>query len=127
MKIASDSVNIQLVEKLIDDVCQSLKVNEDCYGNILIAVTEAVNNAIHHGNKSNPNKYVAIDFENNNQQLIFSISDEGNGFDFNNLPDPTDPNNVGLIGGRGVFLMKNLADSVQFLKNGKVVVLSFKN
>lgn len=127
IKISSKADNIHLVEKLIDTVCQEFKVNEDAYGNILIAVTEAVNNAINHGNQNNPNKFVDIEFQNANKKLIFSISDEGTGFNYNDLPDPTDPANIGKAGGRGVFLMKNLADSIEFLQNGKTVLLSFNN
>jgi serine/threonine-protein kinase RsbW len=127
IKISSRVENIHLVEKLIDAVCQEYNVNNDAYGNILIAVTEAVNNAINHGNQNNPNKFVDITFANDNKKLIFSISDEGSGFNFNDLPDPTDPENINKSGGRGVFLMKNLADSIQFLQNGKTILLSFNN
>ncbi|MCA6437361.1 MAG: ATP-binding protein [Bacteroidota bacterium] len=127
IKISSTNTNIRLVEKLIDDVCQVYKVNEDSYGNILIAVTEAVNNAIQHGNQNNPEKFVEIGFNNVNQLLTFNVSDEGNGFNYNALPDPTDPANIDKPHGRGIFLMRNLADSVEFLNNGKTVMLSFKN
>lgn len=127
IKISSTNSNIRLVEKLIDDVCQVYKVNEDSYGNILIAVTEAVNNAIQHGNQNNPDKFVKIGFASSNQHLTFNVSDEGNGFNYNALPDPTDPANLDKPNGRGIFLMRNLADSVEFLNNGKTVMLSFKN
>lgn len=127
LKINSRADNLRLVERLIDDVCQIYNVNEDSYGNILIAVTEAVNNAINHGNKNDPDKYVHIGFETAGQQLIFSVKDEGNGFDYINLPDPTDPGNVDKISGRGVFLMKHLADKVEFMNNGKEVFLAFNN
>jgi serine/threonine-protein kinase RsbW len=127
LKINSRADNLRLVERLIDDVCQIYNVNEDNYGNILIAVTEAVNNAICHGNQNNPDKFVQIGFESANQQLIFSIKDEGAGFDYANLPDPTDPANLDKINGRGVFLMKNLADKIEFHNNGKEVSLAFNN
>jgi len=127
LKISSDPQNLRLVEKLIDDVCQIYNVNQDCYGNILIAVTEAVNNAISHGNNNNPSKKVSIGFESDEKQLTFKIEDEGPGFDYQNLPDPTDPANLEKINGRGVFLMKNLADKIEFQNNGKQVSLSFYN
>ena len=127
LKINSTPDNLRLVEKLIDDVCQVYNVNQDAYGNILIAVTEAVNNAIAHGNKNNPNKFVQIGFETGEKELTFKIKDEGPGFDHENLPDPTDPANIDKVNGRGVFLMKNLADKIEFLNNGTEVSLSFYN
>lgn len=127
LKINSKSDNIRLVERLVDDVCQIYNVNEDSYGNILIAVTEAVNNAIHHGNQNNPDKFVQIAFETEDKQLIFNIKDEGPGFDYQNLPDPTDPSNLDKMNGRGVFLMKHLADRLEFKNNGQEVSLAFNN
>lgn len=127
LKINSNADNLRLVERLIDDVCQIYNVNEDSYGNILIAVTEAVNNAINHGNQNNPNKFVQIGFESSDKQITFKVADEGQGFDYANLPDPTDPANIDKINGRGVFLMKNLADKIEFQNNGKEVLLYFNN
>lgn len=127
LKINSKPDNLRLVERLIEDICQAFNVHEDSYGNMLIAVTEAVNNAIYHGNKNNPDKFVNIGFQNSEKQLIFSITDEGQGFDFLGLPDPTDPTNIDKPSGRGVFLMKNLADTIEFEQNGKTVKLAFNN
>jgi serine/threonine-protein kinase RsbW len=127
LKLGSSPDNLRLVERLIEDVCQVYNVQEDSYGNILIAVTEAFNNAVHHGNQNNPSKNVLIGFENKDQQLLFSVTDEGNGFDYDSLPDPTDPTNIEKISGRGVFLMKHLADMVEFHQNGKEVLLGFKS
>ena len=125
LKIESSADNLRLVERLIEDVCEIYNVSEDNFGNILIAVTEAVNNAISHGNKNNPSKSVQIGFENMEKKLTFSVSDEGSGFDYNGLPDPTDPTNIDKVNGRGVFLMKHLADKVEFNQNGKEVLLTF--
>ncbi len=126
LKIESSADNLRLVERLIEDVCEIYNVSEDNFGNILIAVTEAVNNAISHGNKNNPAKSVQIGFENMEKKLTFSVSDEGSGFDYNGLPDPTDPKNIDKVNGRGVFLMKHLADKVEFNDNGKEVHLTFE-
>jgi serine/threonine-protein kinase RsbW len=126
LKINSNPNSLLLVERLIEDVCDVYNVHEDCYGNILIAVTEAVNNAICHGNKNNPEKFVKIGFESDNNNLIFSICDEGNGFDPSALPDPTDPSNIDKLSGRGVFLMTNLCDFIKFEENGKKVLLGFR-
>jgi len=123
----SKADNIVVAEKLVDDVCTKFKVDEDYYGNILIALTEAVNNAINHGNRQNPEKKVHIDFfSNGDHSLHFVVKDQGQGFDFAHLPDPTDPANLEKISGRGVFLMRNLADAVEFSDNGATVEMVFK-
>ncbi|MGB0368398.1 MAG: ATP-binding protein [Flavobacteriales bacterium] len=122
----SKADNIVIAEKLVDDVCKKFSVDEDFYGNILIAVTEAVNNAINHGNRQNPEKKVQLDFVERADRLSFSVQDEGEGFDHNALPDPTDPENLEKISGRGVFLMKHLADEVEFSENGTRVEMIFK-
>jgi len=121
----SVSENITLVEQFVDSVCEKHNVNEDYYGNILIALTEAVNNSIHHGNNSDPLKEVKVSFLKKQNQLKFIIQDEGIGFDYDNLPDPTTPENIEKPNGRGVFLMKNLADEVLFLDEGRTVELKF--
>jgi serine/threonine-protein kinase RsbW len=126
LHISSKAENIVLVEKFVDEVCAIFKVNEDVYGNILVALTEAVNNAIQHGNQSNSNKNVDISFKYLPEQISFTVKDEGTGFDYNNLPDPTDPQNIEKINGRGVFLMRNLADKISFDDNGSKVILDFK-
>lgn len=125
LEIYSKSENISLVEKLVDEVCDENNVHEDFYGNILIAITEAVNNAILHGNKNNPEKRIKIAVAAAEPGLKFKISDEGTGFNFDNLPDPTDPINIDKPNGRGVFLMRHLADEVEFFEEGKTVELSF--
>src|SRR5690606_37140283 len=117
--------NIALAEKLIDEVCTKHNVHESLYGNVLIALTEAVNNAIHHGNRLDPNKNVTFGYEAKDDRIIFLVQDQGPGFDHENLPDPTDPQNIEKPHGRGVFLMKALADEVEFADHGATVILSF--
>lgn len=117
--------NIHIVEKLIDEVCENLSVSEEHYGNILISMTEAVNNAMVHGNKLDPEKKVTVKYSSDDKTIRFTISDEGPGFDYENLPDPTAPENIEKPNGRGVFLMKNLADECSFEENGRIVELEF--
>lgn len=113
------------VEKIVQEICEKFEIPEDLFGNILIAITEAVNNAIYHGNKSNPNKKVFVKFHPHQNQLTFTITDEGNGFDYQNLPDPTLPENITKIGGRGIFIIHQLADHVQFKNNGRTIEIKF--
>lgn len=125
IEIGSDLKYLTDVELMIDMVCEDLKLNEDHYGNILIAVTEAVNNAIIHGNGNNEHKKVNVVVETGEDRVVFIVMDEGSGFDFNNLPDPTAPENIEKPDGRGIFLMKNLSDEVDFDLNGSKVSITF--
>jgi serine/threonine-protein kinase RsbW len=125
IEIPSLSENIRIIESFIDNAKEKYLLDDDIYGNIMIAVTEAVNNAIRHGNKDNSAKNVSISLSLDDGMIKFKIQDEGTGFDFHKLPDPTSPENIAKPGGRGIFLMKHLSDEVDFKENGKVVELSF--
>lgn len=125
IQIPSIVENIRMIESFIDNAKERFHLDEDLYGNIMIAVTEAVNNAIKHGNSNNSSKNVFLSLTLNENLLKFIIKDEGAGFEYNNLPDPTAPENLEKPGGRGIFLMKHLSDEVSFTENGKTVQLSF--
>lgn len=125
IEIASKLEKIHEVESLVDKVSAEMGLSEDHYGNVLIAVTEAVNNAIIHGNKYSNDKSVVISVAKGDKEIIFTVSDKGSGFDFNNLPDPTSPENIEKPDGRGIFLMKNLSDGVAFENAGSTVRITF--
>ncbi len=125
IEIPSLSENIRMIESFIDNAKEKYHLNDDIYGNIMIAVTEAVNNAIRHGNKGDSGKNVSLALSLEEGMIKFRVEDEGHGFDFHNLPDPTSPENIEKPGGRGIFLMKHLADEVDFSEQGKIVELSF--
>lgn len=127
VSFTSDIKNISIAETLVDGICRENSVHEDHYGNILIAVTEAVNNAIQHGNLEDINKDVIVSVKQNDEELCFTIKDNGAGFAYDNLPDPTAPENIEKESGRGIFLMKSLADKVSFEENGAQVTLTFTN
>jgi len=124
--IDSKIENINLVEKLVDEVSEEARINSEIYGKMLIATVEAVNNAIVHGNKEDESKTVNIDFVIEQSVIRIFIEDQGPGFGFNNVPDPTIPENIENIHGRGVYLMKHLADDVVFHGIGNRVELIFK-
>ncbi|HRJ30645.1 MAG TPA: ATP-binding protein [Cyclobacteriaceae bacterium] len=125
IQIPSIIDNIRMIESFIDNAKERFHLDEDIYGNIMIAVTEAVNNAIKHGNAGNSLKNVYLSLMLNENLLKFIVKDEGEGFNYHNLPDPTVPENIEKPGGRGIFLMKHLSDEVEFKDGGKVVELSF--
>ncbi len=126
LDIYSKIDNLSHVEKMIDDIANDFKLTSEVYGNILVATVEAVNNAIIHGNKLDESKKVNIRFTIENDKLQISIKDEGQGFDYNNIPDPTAPENIEKPHGRGIFLMKHLVDQWEFKNNGSEVEFMFK-
>lgn len=117
--------NIRMIESFIDNAREKFHLDDDIYGNIMIAVTEAVNNAIKHGSQNDSSKNVHLSLLVDGSTLKFRIEDQGPGFDYLHLPDPTAPENLEKPGGRGIFLMKHLADEVTFQDHGRVVELSF--
>ena len=125
ISIPSDFGSINRVESLIDSTCSKLSIKEDYYGNVLIAVTEAVNNAILHGNNQDASLVVDVAVGDKETDFCFSIQDQGKGFNFDNLPDPTAPENIEKEHGRGIFLMRSLAEEVEFQDNGRNVTIYF--
>lgn len=125
IQVPSIIENIRMIESFIDNAKERFDLDDDIYGNIMIAVTEAVNNAIKHGNNSNKSKNVDLSLSLEDNRIKFVIKDEGGGFNYDHLPDPTSPENLEKPGGRGIFLMKHLSDEVQFKENGRIVELSF--
>ena len=117
--------NIRIVESFVDNAKEQFDISDDLYGNIMVSLTESVNNAIIHGNQSDESKNVNLTLEIIANELVFTVKDQGNGFDYAELPDPTSPENLEKIGGRGIFLMKHLCDDVKFHDNGKTVELHF--
>lgn len=125
IEIPSLVENIRIVESFVDNAKEEYNLTDDLYGNIMIAVIESVNNAIIHGNKADKNKNVLLSATLHDEQIVFIVSDEGQGFDHQSLPDPTAPENIEKVGGRGIFLIKNLADEVSFKSEGRTLELTF--
>ena len=125
IEIPSLTDNIRIVESFVDNAKDKYKLTDDLYGNIMIAVVEFVNNAIVHGNGLDKSKNVLLTAILSDEQVQFTIEDQGLGFNHDNLPDPTSPENIENTGGRGIFLMKHLADEVSFSREGRKVELTF--
>jgi len=127
-EIASDTKNIHKVEDHIREVIDNLPLSEDVINSIMIAVTEAVNNAIIHGNKSDKNKHVNIHSIVFDDVLEIRIKDEGRGFILSNIPNPLLPENLTKDSGRGIFIIRSLVDGfkINSMTDGTEVVLDIK-
>lgn len=114
LTIPSDTEELPKVDEIAERVAIELKFPKDLRDDIAIAVTEAVNNAIIHGNNEDPDKKVHITFISQPDGLEVQIVDEGGGFDPEKMPDPTTPENILLEQGRGLFIIRHLMDFTEF-------------
>jgi len=88
---------------------------------IKLALEEAVANAINHGNGRDPDKRITIKYAIDCDRAVICISDEGNGFAHDSIPDPTTPERLSLPSGRGIMLMRAYMDEVTYRKEGREV------
>ena len=114
--------SISELEQFIEEVCEAYDVRNAYLGHIVIAITEAFENARLHGNKEDLTKKVILGFNAVRKGSEFSIKDEGDGFDFKTLPDPMNDDSAG----RGIFLIDQLADEVSWKDGGRKIVILFK-
>jgi serine/threonine-protein kinase RsbW len=126
LTLTSDPKNVDEVAPFVHDVACRYQLSADVQGNILISLTEAVTNAILHGNRGDCNKLVSISLRRQKDALAIRVSDEGPGFDPDRVPDPTAPELLDCCGGRGIFLMRHLSDECRFIRNGSTVEMRFK-
>lgn len=122
----SEPKSIQLVKGWVDDLVIRYNVCDELYPDILISLTEAVNNAIHHGNKCDSNKIILIVCTVKKSEIKFKVQDEGDGFNDKDLPDPLSDGRIRLENGRGVLIMKELTHEIEFKRDGALVELTFR-
>lgn len=124
--MASDPKNVHRIEDFLLKMNATLKINDEKFSTLLVVVTEAVNNAIIHGNKRNPQRKVVVTCLRNGHVLVVKVRDEGKGFDPDGVPDPIHEDNLLRESGRGVFLMRQLMESVSYNKKGNEVTMTMK-
>ncbi len=125
LSLSSNPDSITVLECYLQEILQEFSLCESKYPEILISLTEAVNNAIIHGNKQDATKRVLVSCKSNPSGIYFSVNDEGNGFDPNSIPDPTSQEKIECCGGRGVYIINSLADKVDYKNNGSTLELFF--
>jgi len=115
---------LDLIQPITDKVCEQLGFDEDSRYWIWLATQEALNNAIKHGNKMDESKNVHFAVEVKNKEFKITVKDEGEGFDLNQVPDPTKPENLLKTSGRGIFYIKSFMDHVEYnVQEGTTVTM----
>lgn len=112
----------QIIATLLEQLERTKWSNKDIFG-IHMAVEEAILNAIHHGNKCSPTKDVHLMIKICDKEFYASVTDQGSGFDPDEVPDPTAEENLENASGRGVMLIKNFVDEVVYNAKGNSVEL----
>lgn len=125
-KIKSNRAEISKFEKVLEDINSEFGLNHDRLINYQIAISEALVNAIVHGNKENPEKSVFIDISYDQSILVIKIKDEGEGFNMEEIPDPTKNDNLLKEHGRGIYIINSLIDKFEChsSKNGTEFILT---
>jgi serine/threonine-protein kinase RsbW len=125
LTLPSNQKSIGRVEKFLMKVCKHVKLDEIQQHKVMVSLTEAVNNAIVHGNKSNMQKKVVVICEILPGWLLCIVNDQGHGFKPEKVANPLKEENLLRESGRGIFLMRTLMDRVEFehLKGGYQVRL----
>ncbi len=126
LQLPSKPESITLLENLIEQIADKHHVSEDTFANMMTCLNEIAINAIVHGNKLDESKKVIVNAEVESKRVIWTVTDEGAGFDYDHLPDPTAVENIENLTGRGVFIVKQLADQCVFNSRGNEVELHFK-
>ncbi len=123
--ISSSFTELYKVEAFVETISDAFNINNNYYSTILISLDEAVRNAIEHGNKNDSNKEVTISVHNRKGELIFSVQDEGEGFQMPLIHNANDILDA-YEHGKGLFLMKSLSDNFSLNEIGNQVSLHFK-
>ena len=118
LELPSDLTLMNAVLGYLLDRVEKLGLVEVEQSNLFVALDEAFVNAVKHGNRNNPEKLLRVTAELSAHEAIFTVEDEGDGFDVREIPDPTDPANLFKSSGRGVLLIYNIMDEVEYSHGG---------
>lgn len=123
LRLVSDFDSLDQVTRIVEDLTVTAGLDEAAVGALMLSLSEAVTNAIMHGNKQDPTKWVHIRAVKNGDDLEVTVEDEGDGFNPDMIPSPVDSDNLLRQGGRGVFLMRMYCKDVRFSKGGRALTL----
>lgn len=119
ISFSSDISYLELVQDVSDHIARLVGLDAESQYWIGLSLRESVTNAIQHGNKLDPTKLVALRFEIQEERLVITVRDQGEGVNEDQLPDPLDPENLLKPGGRGIFFVRSFMDKVSFNKSAE--------
>jgi serine/threonine-protein kinase RsbW len=124
--LKSERHSVTEIEPILADLRSKFAIDDTIFYNIMIAVTEAVNNAINHGNKLDPSKRVQFNVEADKEMIYIYVKDEGLGFNPQEIDDCLEPENLLKASGRGVFIIRELMHEVKIRSNSEGTVVEMK-
>lgn len=122
---SSEFEHLDRIVEEADAFVKPLVEDEEFAYKIVLLLSEAVTNAIEHGNALDSDKKVTIDLKIDSKRAQITVEDEGNGFERSEIEDPTNAANLLMDGGRGIFFIEQMADDVAFELNGRRVHIFF--
>lgn len=125
LRLSSEEKSVHQIEPIIRDMSAKLNLQEEKYYDIHICCTEAVNNAIEHGNKFDTDKKVSFELIACEKAIEVIVKDEGNGFDPNAVANPLDEENIFKPSGRGIFIIKELSDRTSIISTPEGTTINF--
>jgi len=126
LRLPSTTDQIQVIEKFVEEISDEYHLHDSYFGNILIALTEAFDNAVKHGNKGENSKNVHLLVQQKPDGLLFSVIDQGQGFNYKEYDDMDALVEKGEATGRGLLLIHSLCDEVTFSNKGRVISMLFR-
>ena len=119
--IKSDKSELEKTKKFLSSFFRKNKLSEESFNRVFLCLSEAVINSIQHGNQNDTKKQVIIQVRCHDESVSFRVCDEGDGFDFNEVEDPTKPVNLKKESGRGIHIIKSLSKELEFEEQGKCI------
>lgn len=123
--ISSSLNNLEKVRMFLEEVYHESNLNRSSFNRVFLGLSEALTNSIVHGNKFNVSKNISIEVNYLNEELFIEITDEGEGFLMECLKDPTCSEYLKKESGRGIFLIRQFADELNYFEGGRKVRIKY--
>lgn len=126
LTIKSDISKLRNVESFVNELFIANNLPTKHFNNVLLCISEAVVNSIQHGNKNDANKKVSIFADCESESIVVKVKDEGEGFSFEDIPDPTLIDNLKNESGRGIHIIKALSEQIEYCNRSNSIQFKIK-